>query len=72
MAHHDRWTRRIADASSETNVAQLLDEVLGVRTLFPQTSSQLIRFDLAFPLQATVSNGPALIPHGVISFGSAF
>jgi hypothetical protein len=59
-------------ANSLSTLGVFHDVGIGVRTLFPQTSSQLIRFDLAFPLQATVSNGPALIPHGVISFGSAF
>jgi hypothetical protein len=34
MAHYDRWTRRIADAGTESYVAQLLGEHLGVRTLF--------------------------------------
>ena len=34
MAHHDRRAWRIADAGTESDAAQLLDEYLGPRTLF--------------------------------------
>jgi outer membrane protein assembly factor BamA len=59
-------------ANTMSSLGLFHDVGIGVRSLFPQTSSQLVRLDLAFPLQATPGNGPALVPHFVFSFGSAF
>jgi hypothetical protein len=48
------------------------DVGLGARLLVVPTSRELFRFDLAFPLQATVINGPAFEPRFVLSISSAF
>ena len=48
------------------------DVGLGVRALIPQTSRDLFRVDVAFPLQATVLNGSAFFPHLVLSYASAY
>jgi len=42
-----------------------------VRLLVPQTSRELFRFDLAFPLQATPGNA-VLFPHFLAGFQSYF
>ncbi len=44
---------------------------IGLRVLIPQTSRQLFRFDLAFPLQASPGY-PAWVPHPVLSYDQAF
>ena len=44
---------------------------IGVRMLIPQTSRELFRFDLAFPLQSAPNN-PALHPHFIAGFQSYF
>ncbi len=48
------------------------DVGIGGRLLIPPTSRAVFRFDLAFPLQSTMFNGPAFQPHLVLSIDSAF
>lgn len=47
------------------------DVGIGLRALVPQTSRELFRFDLAFPLQSTPNNS-ALSPHFLAGFSSYF
>jgi len=47
------------------------DVGIGVRTLIPQTSRELFRFDLAFPLVGA-PGWPAGSPHFIAGFGSSF
>jgi hypothetical protein len=47
------------------------DVGFGLRALIPQTSRELFRFDLAFPLQATPGTG-AFAPHFLAGFQSYF
>jgi hypothetical protein len=59
-------------ANSFATMALYHDVGIGIRALIPQTSRELFRFDLAFPLQAAPGNGRAFTPHPVLSFDSAF
>jgi outer membrane translocation and assembly module TamA len=47
------------------------DVGFGLRMLVPQTSRELFRFDLAFPLQATPGSG-LFAPHFLAGFQSYF
>jgi len=58
-------------ASSLQKLNLYNDVGLGVRMLVPQTSRELFRFDIAFPLQATPNNA-ALFPHFLAGFESYF
>jgi hypothetical protein len=60
------------DTFSQMGNALFHDIGIGVRALIPQTSRDLFRVDVAFPLQATPDNGAAFFPHLVLSFASAF
>lgn len=48
------------------------DVGIGLRILIPQTSRDLFRFDLAFPLQEAPDGASRFIPHPVLSYQSAF
>ena len=59
-------------ANALSQLHMLNDIGIGLRVLVPQTSRDVFRFDLAFPLQAAPANGGAFSPHPILSFASAF
>jgi outer membrane protein assembly factor BamA len=58
-------------AASLNSMALFHDIGFGLRILFPQTSRELFRFDLAFPMQSAPNN-PAWHPHFIAGFDSYF
>jgi hypothetical protein len=62
----------IGSAAETFNTMRVHQDIgVGLRMLIPQTSRELWRFDLAFPLDATPSS-PAFQPHFIAGFQSYF
>jgi hypothetical protein len=62
----------VGGAANTFSTMQLYQDIgFGLRMLIPQTSRELWRFDLAFPIGAPPSSG-LLAPHFIAGFGSYF